>query len=158
MFPRLSKIPDWEKLAKAANFRPAVMAALCPVSLRQMERFFVQHFNQTPLEWARQLRCRCARQLIMEGWANKAVVAELRFANESHLCHEFQRFYAVSPQSFAPLYGSPPGDAILNLSNRTGQSPSSSHRLSMISRRSSLDDKNVAFRPQLPVARLGLPV
>jgi AraC-like DNA-binding protein len=102
---RLFKIQDWEKLASQAKFQPEVMAALCPVSLRQLERFFAEVYNQTPGEWARELRCRMARQLVSEGWANRAVAAELGFGNESHLCHEFKRFYGVSPQAFAPLYG-----------------------------------------------------
>jgi hypothetical protein len=62
--------------------------------------------------------------LITEGWSNKAVVAELCFANESHLCHEFKRFYAVSPQTFAPLYGTIQGVAIQNSSNCTDKSRS----------------------------------
>ena len=104
VYTRLAHILNWEKLAKEAKFHPATMAALCPISLRQLERFFIERFKQTPLEWARQLRCRLACQLITQGWSNKAVVAELGFANESHLCHEFRRFYAAPPQTFAPLY------------------------------------------------------
>ncbi len=102
---RLLRIQDWEKLAKQAEFQPATMAALCPISLRQMERFFAERFAKTPRKWARTLKCRLARQLIAEGWSNKAVAAELRFGNQSHLCHEFKRLYGVSPQTFAPLYG-----------------------------------------------------
>jgi len=107
MHPRLAHIPDWERLAKEARFQPSIMAALCPISLRQMERFFVRRFHQTPNEWARQLRCRLARQLIAEGWSSKAIVAELAFAGGSHLGREFRRFYGASPQTFAPLYGNP---------------------------------------------------
>jgi AraC-like DNA-binding protein len=47
---------------------------------------------------------RLARQRIVEGLANKAVAAELGFANESHLCHEFKRAYGTSPQAFFPLH------------------------------------------------------
>ncbi len=106
MSARLSRIIDWEDLAKQAQFEPAVMAALCPISLRQLERFFEKEFKQTPTTWARELKCRIARHLISLGWSNKAVVAELNFANQSHLCHEFKRLYGRSPQAFSPLYGS----------------------------------------------------
>jgi len=101
---RLLKIHDWEKLAREAAFHPGTMAALCPISLRQLERFFVEHFNETPARWARRLKCRLACELIGRGWSNKAVVVELAFGNESHLCHEFKRLFGVTPQSFAPLY------------------------------------------------------
>jgi AraC-like DNA-binding protein len=105
MKARLSKIQNWEGLAKQAQFQPAVMAALCPISLRHLERYFTHQFSQSPKEWSRQLRCRMAHQLITEGWSNKAVVMELGFSNESHLCHEFKHFYGGPPQSFARCFG-----------------------------------------------------
>ena len=104
MSARLSRIFDWEKLAREARFQPATMAALCPISLRQLERFFEKEFNQTPSNWTRELKCRIARRLIELGWSNKAVVAELNFANQSHFCHEFKRVYGTSPQAFGPRY------------------------------------------------------
>ena len=104
MSGRLHRIGNWVKLAREARFRPAEMAALCPVSLRQLERFFIKEFKQTPTEWTRELRCRLARRLISEGWSNKAVTTELQFADESHFCHEFKRIYGVCPQTYAPLY------------------------------------------------------
>lgn len=103
MHGRLSRVQNWEQLAQRAEFRPIVMASLCSVSLRQLERFFRQRFNSTPQVWARQLRCRIARQHISEGWLNKAVAAELHFGNESHLCHEFKRLLGAPPQAFAPM-------------------------------------------------------
>ena len=80
------------------------MAGLCSVSLRQLERFFVERFNKTPIGWTRELRCRMARELIDKGWTGKAVAAELHFTNDSHLCNEFRRIYGVSPRAFAPTY------------------------------------------------------
>ena len=97
MSARLLRIHDWEKLAKEAKFKPSIMAALCPISLRQMQRFFGKEFDKTSWEWARELRCRIALRLIREGWSNKAVAAELYFADESHFCHEFKRVYGLSP-------------------------------------------------------------
>jgi transcriptional regulator GlxA family with amidase domain len=104
MSGQLLRIQDWESMARQAKFHPAGMAALCCISLRQMERFFVKRFNKTPIVWTRELRCQQARQLIAKGWTNKAVAIELGFANESHLCHEFRRVYGSAPRSFAPTY------------------------------------------------------
>jgi transcriptional regulator GlxA family with amidase domain len=104
MSARLVRIKDWEALAKEARFRPADMAALCPISLRHLERFFLGHFKQSPRLWATALRCRLARDLIAQGWSNRAVAIELNFADESQLCHTFQRLYGCTPQTFAPLY------------------------------------------------------
>jgi len=105
MSRRLLQIQDWEKLAREAHFRPEAMAALCPISLRQLERFFREAFHKTPRTWTRELRCRLALKLIAEGWSNKAVATELHFWDEAHFCHDFRRVYGTSPQAFAPLYG-----------------------------------------------------
>src|SRR4051812_11990658 len=101
---RLAKIDQWERVALQARFQPSEMAALCWVSLRQLERHFTKQFQQTPREWARALRCRMARDLIAKGWSNKAVAFELHFSNESHLCHEFSTHYSQPPQAFGPSY------------------------------------------------------
>ncbi len=104
MSAKLLRIRNWEEVTLHAKFQPDAMAALCSTSLRNLERFFASTFNMTPTYWARRLRCRIARQLITEGWKSIAVVTELNFGNESHLCHEFHKFYGVSPQTFAPIY------------------------------------------------------
>lgn len=105
MSKRLKRILDWEVLARAADYDPGTMAAMCPISLRQLERHFRLHFQKTPRQWARELRCRIARELVVRGYSNKAIVSELGFGSEPHFCHEFKKIYGVSPQTFAPLYG-----------------------------------------------------
>lgn len=80
------------------------MAGLCSISLRELERFFVMQFKKTPGARTRELRCELARKLIEEGWRNKAVAAELHFANDSHLCNQFKRMYGLPPRNFAPNY------------------------------------------------------
>jgi AraC-like DNA-binding protein len=101
MSGKLSKINNWETLARGAGYRPSMMAALCAVSLRQLERFFVDRFGASPGKWTRELRIQAARNRISAGLSNKEVVDECRFANPSHLCHEFKRAFGVSPQTFA---------------------------------------------------------
>ena len=101
---RLTQIADWERVALEARFQPSEMAALCWISLRQLERHFAKQFQQTPRAWTRELRCRPARELIVKGWSNKAVTFELYFSNESHLCHEFSSHYGQPPQAFDPVF------------------------------------------------------
>lgn len=126
MKPRLLCIKDWERLARQAEFEPGKMAALSLISVRQLERFFADHFHQTPREWAKALQCRLARSLIATGYSTKAAAAELKFADESHFCHEFKRVYGVCPQTFAPAWG------------RHSEMP--------------LSDNNVAFRQSFAIA------
>ena len=104
------RVDRWEFLASEAKFQPSLMADLCLVSLRQLERYFTFHFKQSPGKWARELRCRLARDLIARGWSNKAVAAELHFGNESHLCHEFIHHYGVPPQAFATSFATAQGN------------------------------------------------
>ncbi|HEY4248500.1 MAG TPA: helix-turn-helix domain-containing protein [Lacunisphaera sp.] len=101
---RLAQINEWEIVAVEAQFKPSKMAALCAVSLRQLERYFMDRFQQPPGKWARALRCRLACDLIAKGWSNKAVAFETHFSNESHLCHEFAYHYGEAPQKFSPTF------------------------------------------------------
>lgn len=113
MSKRLQRIQDWEALARMADYEPGTMAALCPISLRQLERHFLLHFQKSPTQWVRELRCRLAQQLVIQGYSNKAIVAELEFASESHFCHEFKKVFGASPQSFAPVFRHAKGMSLL---------------------------------------------
>ena len=108
MSSRLDRIRDWAELAAQAGYRPMIMAALAPASLRQLERYFVERFGKTPRDWARQLQCQRARELIERGYSNKATVAALRFTNEAEFCRVFKKVAGFSPQHFSPVYGRRP--------------------------------------------------
>jgi len=98
----LLTVEEWEQVAKEADFNPAKMATLCCVSERQLQRLFKKHLGCTPSHWLRELQCRLAKQLISQGYSNKAAAAELKFATESHLCREFKKVFGTSPQTFSP--------------------------------------------------------
>jgi AraC-like DNA-binding protein len=99
---------EWEEVARQADFKAAKMASICSISERQLQRLFRQHLDCTPSHWLRTLQCRLARDLIARGATNKAVASELKFANESHFCREFKKFFGASPQTFAELDGHSP--------------------------------------------------
>src|SRR5437016_1487289 len=84
---RLLCIASWEKLAREAEFEPGKMAVLCLISLRQLERFFAEHFHKTPEKWIAELKCCLAQHLVAQGYSTKAAAAELKFASGSHFCH-----------------------------------------------------------------------
>jgi AraC-like DNA-binding protein len=98
MGARSWSVEDWERLARQAGFQPAHMAAICRISLRQLERWIGKEFQKTPTQWLRELRCRSALELIDRGYSSKAAAAELKFANPSHFCHEFKKVYGSSPR------------------------------------------------------------
>lgn len=99
----LLTIREWEQVARDAEFSPGKMATLCAISERQLQRLFQQHLRCTPSRWLRELQCRLAKQLISQGYSNKAAAAELKFASESHFCREFKKVFGTSPRSFAPV-------------------------------------------------------
>src|SRR6476660_6370618 len=81
----LSSVGNWQVVAHRAKFRPASMAALCSISLRQLERHCASQFHTTPRSWTQHLRLCVAKELISQGLSNKAVVAELGFTDNAHL-------------------------------------------------------------------------
>src|SRR5438046_3006234 len=89
MSARLFGREQWEKMAIRTKFDAVEMANLCRVSPRQLQRDFQKAFQKTPTKWVRQFRCRLVLELISKGYANKAIVEELNFASQSHLCHDF---------------------------------------------------------------------
>ena len=109
MIANLLTMKEWEQAAKEADFNAAKMASLCSISERQLQRLFRKHLHCTPSRWLRDLQCRLAKQLISQGYSNKAVVTELKFSSESHFCREFKKIFGTTPQSFAPPHAA--GDA-----------------------------------------------
>ena len=102
MSSNLLTMKEWEQVAREADFNAAKMASVCSISERQLQRLFRKHLHCTPSRWLRDLQCRLAKQLIVQGYSNKAVVTELKFSNESHFCREFKKVFGTSPQRFAP--------------------------------------------------------
>ena len=99
---QFGKIQDWEAKAIKSFFKPAKLASLCSLSLRQLERKFRLHLKMTPREWLREVQCLLARQLIEEGWTSKKVAKKLKFASQAHFSREFKKSFGVNPRSLAP--------------------------------------------------------
>src|SRR5690349_6606219 len=93
---------EWERIAQAAEFSQAKMASICGMSQRQLQRVFKSELRCTPTQWLRELRCRLAKRLILQGYSSKAAAAELKYSTISHFCREFKKVFGASPQSFAP--------------------------------------------------------
>ena len=98
---KIPSIPELERMAKNADFNPAKMASFCGISERHLQRIFKEHLGSSPAKWLRALQCRLAQALIIEGYSNKAVAAELSFSTDAHFCREFKKFFGLSPQKFA---------------------------------------------------------
>ena len=120
MIESVLTLQQWEQVAREADFNPARMASIFSISQRQLQRLFRKNLQCTPSKWLRELQCRLARDLIAQGYSNKAAAAELKFASESHFCREFKKFFGHSPQSYAPsMGGNGREQSAVRLSNRS---------------------------------------
>lgn len=100
-----------EKIAQAlkiieetsGEIKIAELAARVNLSSRQLERRFKKSSGLSPKQFARTRRIRATAVDLVENndtnWANRA--AEMGFADQSHLTHEFVAVTKRSPNSFA---------------------------------------------------------
>ena len=95
-----AKVLEWERLAAHSGFRVALLAELCSMSTRQLERHFAAELNTSPHRWMRKLQCRLAMELIGRGEQVKSVASDLNFRSTSHLCREFKRLYGAPPKHY----------------------------------------------------------
>src|SRR5262245_54956373 len=97
----LDLIKDWEMLAKKSGYSARKAAALCKVSLRQLERYCQQNFQYEPHTWFKEMRVRRAQALLAEGMTVKETSINLMFKQTSHFCREFKRHTGITPGDFA---------------------------------------------------------
>jgi AraC-like DNA-binding protein len=100
MRSRLNTIRDWNSLAKTAKYKPHVLAQICKVSVRQLERYFMGRFRQAPQAWLNQIRSTEAARLLNSGAPIKQIAYDLGFADVSHFHHAFKRRYRCTPIEF----------------------------------------------------------
>ena len=96
----LNGVSDWPALARAAYYRPKELAALCHVSLRQLERYFSEKAGCSPQKWLNDLRLQEAPRLLLEGHHVKELAFELGYTHPSHFIREFRRVYHCTPLEF----------------------------------------------------------
>lgn len=100
-----------EKIAEAVKIveenrgevKISELAEAVGLSVRQLERRFKQSAGLSPKQYARARRIRAAAVSLVEeagmNWAHRA--AEMGFADQAHLTHEFSTLTGRTPNSFA---------------------------------------------------------
>lgn len=84
-----------------SGFSPPEMAALCGISIRQLERDWQEAFQKTPTVWIRELRCRRVLEYLARGEKISSIAKKLHYASVSHLYHDFRKLYPESPRKTA---------------------------------------------------------
>jgi transcriptional regulator GlxA family with amidase domain len=99
---RLLGVQDWVRVARNARYQCNQMAVLCSVSERQLQRFFLAQFQQTPKHWLQSLRMGQALELIKRGYSTKATAHELHFGGPCQFCRKFKKYFGHSAGYYAP--------------------------------------------------------
>ena len=95
-------ITTWEELAARANYRATVLASICGVSLRTVQRHFRANYQLSVREWLNSVRLELARRRLNEGGRVKEVAYELGFKQISSFSRAFKERYGIPPSS---MYG-----------------------------------------------------
>lgn len=101
---QLERIADWVLLAQKAGYRANKLANLNGISLRQLERFFIEHFKRPPQEWLDELRLIKAALFLVSGRRVKEVAVQLGFRNVSHFSRKFERYHGCRPIEFVRIH------------------------------------------------------
>ena len=79
---------DWAELAAEVGYDAKMMAAVCHVSLRTLEREFQEWLHTSPQRWLDWFRTLKGRELIDAGMRTKEAANLLGFKQASHFCRK----------------------------------------------------------------------
>ena len=105
MSSRLDRMTDWDNLSALCNYRVGEMARYCKCSRRQLQRFFLLHFEKTPKQWLDEIRARIAAQEIARGDLLKSVSNDLKFKDPASFTRFFKRLQGTTPNNFSQKAG-----------------------------------------------------
>jgi transcriptional regulator GlxA family with amidase domain len=99
MNTKLSHIQNWPELAEKANWFVAELAKRCGVSVRVLERHFLQNMGRPPKAWLIGERQHRALKLLHDGWPVKVTAAQLGYKYAHHFSREFKAYWGFCPSS-----------------------------------------------------------
>jgi AraC family transcriptional regulator len=91
----------WEELAVTARYDAKVLARLCGLSARQLQREYRRVLQCSPQSWLNERRMAAARSMLQAGVPVKRVAFELGFKQPSHFCRQFKSYNRLTPSEFA---------------------------------------------------------
>ena len=90
----------YEKLAEAADYKVSKMAALCGLSIRQLQRDFQRYQGCSPQMWLSERRMRVAQKRLLAGDPVKVVALDLRFKHVPNFCEWFKNVSGMTANEF----------------------------------------------------------
>src|SRR5258708_17791004 len=107
MSSRIDRIPETQLAVKArdAAYQPATFAALCHLSLRQLERIFFAKRHESPRAWLDNIRLHDAKEGLVQGEFVKVVALQVGFSQSKHFSRWYRRLTGVNPSEPVPVNG-----------------------------------------------------
>lgn len=99
---KLKCVENWPDLAQRANWSAAALAKQCGVSVRTLERQFLERFDECPRVWLAKHRQLRAIELLRDGSTVKEVAGQLDYKNQHHFSREFKRHVGHPPSQLLP--------------------------------------------------------
>jgi AraC-like DNA-binding protein len=103
MSSRLSTIKNWPDLAKSSGYCVKIMAGQCRVSIRQLERFFLETKGKRPHKWLSELRQQRALELLRGDTSVKETANMLGYNHPAHFSRDFKKHYGKPPLNYLHL-------------------------------------------------------
>src|ERR1700753_3168092 len=91
---------QWEELAVLARYDANVLARMCEVSPRQLQRYFRRIFNCCPQRWLDKKRIGVAQRRLLAGETIKKGALRLGFKQVSHFCRHFKSLCHMTASEF----------------------------------------------------------
>jgi transcriptional regulator GlxA family with amidase domain len=91
MDSRLNRIGDWEAEAALSGYRVSVLAQRLNITVRQLQRYFVEHHGVPPKIILQQFRIAKAQALLRQHLRIKEVASKVGFQHATHFSRALKR-------------------------------------------------------------------
>lgn len=97
MNTKLNRIQDWRPLVRKAGGSVSKLAKLCGVSVRVLERYFLETRGQKPKAWLGAQRQQHARELLCDRSTVKEAASLLGYRHAAHFSRDFKAYWGYCP-------------------------------------------------------------
>jgi AraC-type DNA-binding domain-containing proteins len=111
---------EWLVLARDGRFCAAELARVLKVSLRQLERAFVQDTDWSPQEWLNHTRLWYACSLLLQGQRPKEIYYDLGFQSSTGFFHAFKSYHGWTTREFMLYHDEQESSGIDRLKQSSG--------------------------------------
>jgi AraC-like DNA-binding protein len=94
---RLHQIQNWPELARQAGYSPSKLAKVCGVSLRTLQRFFIQKMAKNPKVWLAERRQLDAVEELKKCSCLKEAASNLGYKHPHHFSRDFKAHWGYCP-------------------------------------------------------------